>query len=155
MKSLNTLNTLNLSYRKATLSDVPFIRRLNKRYLSLSSHTFDSYWVEGEVKFHKYYLLLCNGKTVGAIDILIDEDSSITHIECIAIQKNYQRKGLGGFAIQLTEKIAKKYKSDKIQVGSYCGFKARKFYEKMGFNLIEEGNDGFADYWDFEKKLAA
>lgn len=144
---------MKIGYKRASISDIKFIQNLNKKYLPYSDHVSAFFFVSNEIHYQDYFLLLYNGKPVGAVDF--SNDGFSLDIEAIAIQKPYQRKGLGRLAIELGEKLARKYGCDKIFAGSYCIFKAKGFYESCGFSLIESGFDGERRYWDFEKRLRA
>lgn len=136
---------------KPTTSIIGFIKRLHCRYLHRSNHTYTVSFIKYMIEVNNVFILKWRGKRVG--DIILAPDSNRLEIEALAIHKDYQRKGIGTAAVEMAEKFGKEYGYDKIYAGSYCEYGAKGFYEKMGFRMAYEDDDGFGKYWDFEKHI--
>lgn len=147
---------LKFKMRKAIEEDVPFICRLNKRQLGRNCAIwYSTKWIQKIVRGvypTRYYTLTYNDKPVGAIAFKYSPFAWLT-IECFAIQKRYQGKGLGRFAIKQLDKIAKRQKCVSIDVGTYCYLNVTPFYEKLGFEKQEKIFDGDLYYWELSKDL--
>lgn len=101
----------------------------------------------------KSYMIICDGKKVGYISI----DRNFSHLYnntheetswigiCIG-EKAYRGKGIGEVAMTYLEKVSKKLKAKRIELGVFSyNEKAIKLYKKMGYKVIGEV-DNFVYY---------
>jgi GNAT superfamily N-acetyltransferase len=84
-------------------------------------------------------------------NLLYEEDC--LHIALLAINREFQGKGIGKKLISFAEKLAVKKKRKYLLVESYNRFKAVPFYKKMGFSVFSTGMDG-KNKFTVMKKLA-
>lgn len=148
---------MKLSSRKATTKDVPFIQRVNRRQLPGCGYVCSKQYIRSVLRdsLSQYRILKYNGKDVGGIAFSYSNDGKATEIDVFAIQKRYQRKGLGTFAMGLVEEHAKLHKHKRIRVASYRSLGVKAFYLKMGFKVTSRGKDMNDDdwYWNFRKRV--
>jgi ribosomal protein S18 acetylase RimI-like enzyme len=111
------------------------------------------YWTS-ESRIHsrkrdgKIIVAMQDGKLVGC---LIANGSEI---EILCVKKRYRKRGIGKILIQHVENEWKNDKRRKSIIAcSLKNFKAKKFYEKMGFE-VENKKEWLKDYsWHFRKAL--
>ena len=75
----------------------------------------------------------------------------ILYITSIAILPEYQNKGFGGRLIKKLIKIARKHKLLSLYLRTS---KARKFYEKNGFQFVKYVSEGIDNYDIMELRLS-
>ena len=68
-----------------------------------------------------------------------------------AVDKNYQKKGIGAALLQKLEESVKEKQSDKLWVSSVP--ETRSYYESKGFVLVLEGEIGGNQKFFMSKKL--
>jgi ribosomal protein S18 acetylase RimI-like enzyme len=101
--------------------------------LSLKDYPYPMYWVTKRViEKHKkkghIYLAMQGKKMVGC---LIIEKSNI---EILCVRKRYKLRGIGESLVKHVEQILQRDKRRKyIRVDSMEDFKAKPFYERLGF----------------------
>jgi len=92
------------------------------------------------------FLAISNGVMIGCITV---EGSNI---RILCIKRRYRRKGVGESLVKHVESIMKSDKRKKnIYVSSFYLFKAKGFYERMGFEI--EDDYKFERTWHFKKGL--
>ena len=64
-------------------------------------------------------------------------------IEAIAVHPEHQGKGIGKALMDAIEEVAKLYKFKTIKALSYEFYKAKPFYEKLGFRTTDSGKYGY------------
>lgn len=130
---------------------MPFIQRLNKRWLFLCSYSSTPQWISDVITYEHYYILTFYGNYAGAI--CFSTMAGEVEVEALAINKRYQNKNLGTFAMSLVEKFAREKGYRYLTLGSYSSYDAMGFYKKLGFKVIDKGNDEVGTYWEFLKML--
>ncbi len=92
------------------------------------------------------FLAIGNGVMIGCIIV------KGSHIETLCVKKRHRRKGVGESLVKHVELIMKADKRRKnIYVSSFYPFKAKGFYERMGFEI--DADDKFERTWHLKKGL--
>lgn len=82
-------------------------------------------------------------------------DGGVTFIDELIVKSDHQGQGIGERLILKVEDIAKEYKSHKIQLHTGIDWKARKFYERMGYKKTNDLPDQYLrrDFVEYTKYL--
>jgi len=76
------------------------------------------------------------------------------YIEALAIRKGHHGKGLGRILVDSAIRRARRAQMPVLNVESFCIYDTRGFYEKCGFELIDDGEDYEGHkYYSFSMKL--
>lgn len=155
---------MNLIYRKATLEDLPTIIQLladdelgQKR--ECQQKTLDSRYLNAFNKINSdpnQYLMviLSDAKLLGTCHLTIMpsmtyQGSTRMQIEAVRIAKNYQGQKIGKWMMQQAFNYAKKHNVKIIQLTTNkLRPKAKKFYERLGFQSSHEGMKYFLNTGD-------
>ncbi len=109
------------------------------------------YWItEREILLLKnkknIFLAISNGVMIGCIIV------KGSNIEILCVKRRYRRKGVGETLVKHIESILKTDKRRKnIYVSSFYPFKAKGFYERIGFEI--DADDKFERTWHLKKGL--
>jgi len=109
------------------------------------------YWInEREIHCLKnknnIFLAIYRGIMIGCIIVKASE------IKILCVKRRFRRKGVGKKLVNHIEQIMRKDKRKKqISVSSCYQFKAKSFYERLGFNV--DYNDKFERTWELKKGL--
>ncbi|ANI88588.1 hypothetical protein A9P82_04355 [Arachidicoccus ginsenosidimutans] len=106
---------------------------------------------------HQFFLLKEGVETIGFIDVEKISDTK-TKLHKIYLLPNQQGKGYGKLLINTAIIQAETNGSSILQLNVNRCNKAKSFYEKSGFNIVEEvdipiGNDYFMNDYVMEKIL--
>ena len=121
--------------------------------LGIRNNAYPMYWITerklGKLRKKGNIFLAMKGQSM--IGCIIVENN---YVEILCIKKKYRRKGIGNL---LLNHIETKWRRDKrrkrILVDSVKDFKAKGFYEKMGYR-VTEGHLDDSYTWHFEKVIA-
>lgn len=93
-------------------------------------------------KFAKTYKVFMNSECIGFISFYINENSKISYLTLLAIEKKFQGKGIGKMLIKLFEQISIENKMEIMELEVFNeNKKAIKFYEKNGFNFFKKSSN--------------
>jgi ribosomal protein S18 acetylase RimI-like enzyme len=102
----------------------------------------------------KFSLKAVDGdEIIGALIFKID--GGVTYIDELIVKSDRQGEGIGEELIMKAEEIAKEYKSHKIQLHTGLNWKARKFYERMGYKKTNDLPDQYLrrDFVEYTKYI--
>jgi len=162
----------NLEIREATIDDIPLIRELCFRvwpqtYASLLPQDKIDYMLELNYSAASLEQQIVNGsqfifiydheEPVG-FAAYFEKEPSIYKLDKIYILPSQQGKGRGRFVIDYIIGDIIKKRAIALQLQVYRQNKARSFYEKLGFTVIEEkdvdiGKGYFMNDYVMQKKL--
>lgn len=84
----------------------------------------------------EYYVATRNGRVIGILWLQVSDDDEMVSIETLIVAKKEQDSGVGRklvrFAVAFTRKRGKK----GLYAGSFCKYRAKVFYTKMGFRWV-------------------
>jgi len=111
----------------------------------------------GPVNFitEKFSLKAVEGETIiGALIFKID--GGVAFIDELIVSFDRQREGIGEELILKVESIAKEYNCHKVQLHTGVDWKARKFYERMGYKKTNNLPDQYLrrDFVEYTKYLS-
>ncbi len=158
--------------RKATTEDVPLIRELTfkvwpQTYAPILSKTQIDYMLEMMYsksslqqqmnKGSQFIIVYENNEPVG-FAAYFEKSPSVFKLDKIYVLPSQQGKGTGRFVIDYIIDKIKKKGATALQLQVNRNNKARNFYEKLGFVVIEEkdfdiGNGYFMNDYVMEKVL--
>lgn len=116
------------------------------------------YWIrECELRLCKknknIFLAIHNGNMVGCIIVRKDFAYATMMIEALCIRKRYRNRGYGKALIKHVENLLlEKGECEYIRVDSWKHFKAKPFYESLGFTK-EYKPFNIDETWHLEKKI--
>lgn len=119
--------------------------------LTISSYPAPMYWItEREIKNLRKknnILLAMQGKTM--VGCIIVKGSQI---EILCVKRWYRKRGIGAGLIKHIEDLWKQNKRRRyIRVDSVKDFKAKGFYDRMGFVVYRHGLEDYT--WHMQKGL--
>jgi ribosomal-protein-alanine N-acetyltransferase len=103
------------------------------------------YYLENEIE--QYFVLEYDQTIIGCGGINFAENYTIGKISWDILHPKYQRKGFGNLLLTYRIDILKSIKSIQT-ISVRTSQLAYKFYEKLGFNLIEVNKDFWAEGFD-------
>ncbi len=119
--------------------------------LEIKHYPKPMYWVTtGELKRFKdknsIWVSMCNNRIVGCI--VMNRNT----IEALCVRKRYRKNGIGKNLVNYCENVLKCNKRIKcMYVWSMYDFKAKGFYEKIGFSIIHGGEFNYT--WHLKKNI--
>lgn len=118
---------------KANKTDLESIVNLNKQFhLDFPWFKWDTIeWVEETIDNGDYYVMKDNDVVIGSI--CLKTLYNVCDVETIAVQKDKHKSGVGRELIEFAIEFAKKEGKNKLNVGSFCEYGTKGFYEKCGF----------------------
>jgi len=137
--------------RPAKAKDVSAIIRLNKEGLTPYRWTYDGGYIRRAVSHGNYYVICRNKMVAGAIKFYLEKN--YLWISTMAIFKKYRGHGYAKKLMNFIEKKTKKYGYAKIRLDTLTISRVGKFYQKMGYILIEEGPYYGRKYQIYEKTI--
>lgn len=97
-------------------------------------------------KNNEIFLAMIDNKMVGCI--VLNKSS----IEILCIKRRYRKRGIGKSLVRYAEESLKKDGRRKyLKVDSFKPFKAKTFYDKMGFEAYNQSE--YCDTWHLRRKL--
>ena len=170
---INQIVPVLFTIRKATAEDIPLIRELCYK---VWPQTFASILSQDKIDYMLEYMYsvasLKKQMDDGSQFILVYEDDepvgyaaylhkghNIYKLDKIYVLQSQQGKGTGRFIVNYVVDEIKKKGAIALQLQVHRQNKARKFYEKLGFAIVEEkdfdiGNGFFMNDYVMEKQLA-
>jgi len=158
--------------RKATSQDIPLIRELCYRvwpqtYASILSQDKIDYMLEymysvaslqGQMENGSQFLLVYDGKEPVGYAAYLHKGDNIYKLDKIYVLQSQQGKGTGRFIVDYVIDQIKQQGATALQLQVHRQNKARNFYEKLGFVVIEEkdfdiGDGFFMNDYVMEKRL--
>jgi ribosomal protein S18 acetylase RimI-like enzyme len=93
------------------------------------------------------------GNVIGELGISLT--SHVAHIKTLIVKKELRNKGIGEALIKKAEELAKEFDCHKIFLETGSTWKARSFYEKLGYKKTGELKKHFfkKDFWIYSKFL--
>lgn len=157
---------MNLTVRKATLEDLPFIVQLlaNDDLGQTREHhqeNIESGYVKAFIKIdadpNQYLMVvLANTQLIGTCHLtllpsLTYKGSMRMQIEAVRIAKDYRGQKIGEWMMQQTFEYAKKHDVKIVQLTTNKHRpRAKQFYERLGFQPTHEGMKYFLETDDVE-----
>lgn len=160
--------------RNASIDDIPLIRELTfkvwpQNYAALLSQEQISYMLDmmysessllRQMNKGSRFIIVYNDNEPIGFAAYFEMTSLIFKLDKIYLLTSQQGKGTGRFVIGYIIDEIKKEGATSLQLQVKRDNKARFFYEKLGFNIIEEkdfdiGNGFFMNDYIMEKKLGA
>lgn len=136
--------------RLANKEDVPIILNLNREGLYPYKWTYDKKFITKSVSHGNYYVI-CDEEILGGIKFY--QDKRWLWISAIAVFKKHRGKGYGKQLMQFAVDLAKKYGYHRIRFDTFTVSRAGKFYERLGYQLVEQGPYYGKKYRVYEKSL--
>jgi len=140
------MHKIKLTYRKATQTDIDYLLRLRKQ--TMNEHLINSGMDVSEenhlkrimYQFDNAKIIYLNAKKIGLLKV--SESQNKIEIIQFQIDPKYQQKGIGQIIIK---SIIKKSSKKKLPVilSVLKVNKAKRLYERIGFNIIEENENSF------------
>lgn len=144
----------DITIRKIRSNDTNKIVKI----ISQSMNSNEGRWAKETIEFHNfskkyrkddgrsYYVAERNNQIIGITGLhrYLWGPKNIVWLGWFAIHKKYQRLGIGSFLLNKVCIIAKNKGFRMIFIETYSDkdfFKARKFYEKIGFRKVGKIND--------------
>ena len=129
-----------LLVRRAVDKDIPPIRRIMKLLMHPKIDFGDAYFhptrsVRWFVDRGEYFVVTEDGRVIGAM-VLEDEDKGLG-ITILAVTKSRQKSGGGKKLVDYAKEMARKTPKSRLSVCSFYVMKAKDFYLKQGFKLME------------------
>lgn len=162
----------SLQIRKATAADIPLIRELvfkiwPQTYAAILSQDKIGYMLEymySESSLEKQmnegseFIIIYDQEEPIGYAAYLPKSPVVYKLDKIYVLPTLQGKGVGKFIINYVIDEIKKRGATVLQLQVYRQNKARYFYEKLGFVIIEEkdfdiGNGFFMNDYVMEKKL--
>lgn len=159
--------------RKATADDIPLIRDLCDKiwpqtYASILSQDKIDYMLEymysaaslqKQMENGSQFVLVYKGDEPVGYAAYLHKGNYIYKLDKIYVLLSQQGKGAGRFILDYVIDEIRKKEATALQLQVHRENKARNFYEKMGFVIIEEkdfdiGEGFFMNDYVMEKKLA-
>ncbi|MFA7218932.1 MAG: GNAT family N-acetyltransferase [Synergistaceae bacterium] len=119
--------------------------------LSLKGFPSPAFWItkralELRRKNNEILLAMIDNKMIGCIVL------NRSLIEILCIKRRYRKRGIGNKLVRYAEELLKKDARRKyLRVDSFKPFKAKNFYDKMGFETYNQSE--YCDTWHFRRKL--
>ena len=161
-----------LNIRKASIDDIQLIRELTfkvwpQTYASIISqqqidYMLDLMYSEASLKKQmedgSQFILVCDDDEPVGFASFRETETAVYKLHKIYIISSQQGKGTGKFVIDYIIHEIKQVAATALQLQVNRHNKARSFYEKLGFAVIEEadfdiGNGYFMNDYVMEKKL--
>jgi ribosomal protein S18 acetylase RimI-like enzyme len=158
--------------RRATGKDIPLIRELCFRiwpqtYASILSQEKIDYMMElmyssdslqKQMDDGSQFIFVYDEEEPVGFAAYLEKDPSVFKLDKIYVLPSQQGKGTGRFVIEYIINEIKQKGATALQLQVYRQNKARNFYEKLGFAIIEEkdfdiGQGFFMNDYVMEKKL--
>jgi len=159
--------------RKATADDIPLIRELcykvwPQTYASILSQDKIDYMLEymysaaslkKQMDDGSQFILVYEDDEPVGYAAYLHKGHNIYKLDKIYVLQSQQGKGTGRFIVNYVVDEIKKKGAIALQLQVHRQNKARKFYEKLGFAIVEEkdfdiGNGFFMNDYVMEKQLA-
>ncbi len=163
-----------LHIRKATVADVRLIRELTfkiwpQTYAAIISQPQIDYMLEmmysetslkNQMEEGSLFIIICDDAEPVGFASFQETEPAVYKLHKIYILSSQQGKGTGRFVIDYIINEIKQNDASALQLQVNRHNKARSFYEKLGFVVIEEadfdiGNGYFMNDYVMEKKLTA
>ena len=160
------------SIRRATAGDIPLIRELcfkvwPQTYASILSQEkidymldlmYSSDSLEKQMDSGSQFILVYEDEQTVGFAAYFEKTPAIFKLDKVYILPSQQGKGTGRFAIDYILDEIKQKGATALQLQVHRQNKARNFYEKLGFVIIDEkdfdiGNGFFMNDYVMEKKL--
>ena len=170
--SLIKIQTSVFSIRKATTADIPLIRELTfnvwpQTYAALLSKAQIEYMLEmmysvaslqKQMKEGCRFIIVNDEAEPVGFASYQEIEPAIFKLHKIYVLTSQQRKGTGRFIINYIINEIKQQAAASLQLQVNRNNNAKKFYEKLGFTVLEEadfdiGNGYFMNDYVMEKKL--
>lgn len=129
---------MGFAIRKAHVNDVPAICRIAK-LLRLNFPAF--YWhnknlITVVVQEGQYYVATRDGRVIGILWLWTSDNDEMVSIETLAVAKKEQGPGVGRRLMRFAAAFARKRGKKGLYAGSFCKYRAKVFYNKMGFRWV-------------------
>jgi len=125
---------MSVKIKAAKFEDLKSILKIHKESLRIYSWSYNKRYIERAIRYGNFYVIKKDNKVIGAIKICVYPTTIL--ITNIAIDKKHRRKGYGEKLIQFA---IKKAKGKKVVLETLTKSRVSKFYEKMGFRLVDSG----------------
>jgi ribosomal protein S18 acetylase RimI-like enzyme len=164
--------TTPFSIRKATIADIGLVRELTfkvwpQTYASILTQAQIDYMLEliyssqslqQQMDSGSQFIIVYENEEPVGFAAYLEKDPSVYKLDKIYILSSQQGKGTGRFVIDHIIKEIKKKQATALQLQVNRYNKAKSFYEKLGFEVIDEkdfdiGNGFFMNDYVMEKKL--
>lgn len=161
-----------LKIKNASIEDIPLIRELTfkiwpQTYAALLSPEQISYMLDmmysessllRQMKKGSQFIIVNNNDDPVGFAAFFETDQNVFKLDKLYVLPSQQGKGTGKFVIDHIIDELKEKGSSALRLQVKRDNKARFFYEKLGFNIIEEkdfdiGNGFFMNDYIMEKKL--
>jgi len=161
-----------LKIKKASVKDISLIRQLSfkvwpQTYAAILSSEQIDYMLDimysepslqQQMNSGSQFIFVYDGEEPVGFAAYFSKEQSIYKLDKIYVLPSQQGKGTGRFVIDYIIDEIKKKGATALQLQVKRDNKARFFYEKLGFNIIEEknfdiGNGYFMNDYVMEKKL--
>jgi ribosomal protein S18 acetylase RimI-like enzyme len=158
--------------RKATAEDIPLIRELTfkvwpQTYASLLTQEQIDYMLEmmyshaalqKQMNNGSQFIFACENEEPVGFAAFFEKTPLIFKLDKLYILPSQQGKGTGRYVIDYIIDEIKKKGATALQLQVYRQNKARNFYEKLGFTILEKkdfdiGNGFFMNDYIMEKKI--
>jgi N-acetylglutamate synthase-like GNAT family acetyltransferase len=129
---------MGFAIRRAHKSDIPAICRIAESlYLNIPGF----YWHKKEtvteaVKGGEYHVATQDGLVVGILWLWMSDDDELVSIEALAVAKKERGSNIGRKLVGFAAAFARKRGKKGLYAGSFCKYRAKIFYIKMGFRLV-------------------
>jgi len=126
------INDTDKIYNTLSKSFEPYKKYFTKKGYNSAVLSSDEIQERIKKNIFKVYVVTIDNKIVGTTSIIQKNDRY--YIRSLAVEPDYQNKGIGLFILENIFKIAKKENIKKISLDSFKPLnKAVNFYEKHGF----------------------
>ncbi len=134
----------NLHFRPMLSEDLDAVMRIETKVFSTPWHKSG---FETELtlnRFARYYVLCESDKVIGYSGIWVASEE--THLTTLAIDKNYQRKGLGSLLLKMILAMAYREGIAKISLEVRpSNIEARRLYAAHGFKVLQRWEGYYRD----------
>jgi GNAT superfamily N-acetyltransferase len=137
--------------RLATKEDVDIILRLNKEGLGDFKWSYSRKYITRSISRGNYYVICRKNDIIGAIKFYFC--SHFLRINTLVVFNSYRGKGYAKKLMKFAIEIAKIKGYNRIQLASLTRSGVGGFYEKLGYEVVDEGPYYGREYTIYEKRL--
>ena len=142
----------NYKIRLAKQKDVDSIVLLNKEGLKSYKWSYDKHYIRMAVSHGNYYVICTECGVIGAIKFFLQKNW--LWISTMVISKEHRGKGYAKNLLKFAINKARRHGYNRIRLDTMTTARVGKFYNKMGYTLINEETYYGRKYKLFEKVIS-